>query len=84
MIRIEFSRIAGNPFYLATLGLSLIGWIITFAGSAAAGKRTTGPLWGNGIVWFWIIFELFLILGIAAAIATDSIKSYRLAVSFFF
>ncbi|CAI2175142.1 15423_t:CDS:2 [Funneliformis geosporum] len=72
MAPIEFSLIAGNPFYLATLGLSLIGWIITFAGSAAAGK--------TGVNWFYIIFELFLILGIAAAIATDSIKYYRFSI----
>ncbi|GBC07197.1 hypothetical protein RclHR1_00730046 [Rhizophagus clarus] len=69
---IDFSLIANNPFYLATLVLSLIGWIITFAGTAAAKI--------SGTPWFLIIFELFLILGIAAAIATDSIKYYRFAI----
>ncbi|CAG8648624.1 8436_t:CDS:2, partial [Funneliformis mosseae] len=49
-----------------------IGWIITFAGSAAAGR--------TGVNWFYIIFELFLILGIAAAIATNSIKYYRFSI----
>ncbi|CAB4487152.1 unnamed protein product [Rhizophagus irregularis] len=52
--------------------LSLIGWIITFAGTAAA-KISGAP-------WFFIIFELFIILGIAAAIATDSVKYYRFAI----
>lgn len=68
----DFSLIANNPFYLATLVLSLIGWIITFAGTAAA-KIPGAP-------WFFIIFELFIILGIAAAIATDSVKYYRFAI----
>ncbi|EXX60434.1 hypothetical protein RhiirA5_360847 [Rhizophagus irregularis] len=68
----DFSLIANNPFYLATLVLSLIGWIITFAGTAAA-KISGAP-------WFFIIFELFIILGIAAAIATDSVKYYRFAI----
>lgn len=72
---IDFGLIAGNPFYLATLGLSLIGWIITFAGTAAT-KIT-------GVTWFYIIMELFLILGIAATIASDSIKQYRLVILVF-
>lgn len=69
---IDFGLIAGNPFYLATLGLSLIGWIITFAG-AAASKQT-------GLIFFNVILELFLILGIALAVASDSIKQYRLVI----
>jgi len=72
---INFSLIANNPFYLATLGLSLIGWIITFAGTAA-GKAI-------GVIWFFIIMELFIILGIAATIASDSIKQYRLVILVF-
>jgi hypothetical protein len=76
---LDFSLIAGNPFYLATLGLSLIGWIITFAGAAAASSDSQGQALG-GVVWFYIVFELFLILGIAAAIATDSVKHYRLTI----
>jgi len=69
---LDFSLIANNPFYLATLVLSLIGWIIAFAGTAAARL--------SGAPWFFIIFELFVILGIAAAIATDSVKYYRFAI----
>ncbi|RIA91777.1 hypothetical protein C1645_821615 [Glomus cerebriforme] len=69
---LDFSLIANNPFYLATLVLSLIGWIITFAGSAAARI--------SGVPWFLIIFELFIILGIAVAIATDSVKYYRFVI----
>uniref|UniRef100_A0A1D1Y779 High osmolarity signaling protein sho1 n=1 Tax=Anthurium amnicola TaxID=1678845 RepID=A0A1D1Y779_9ARAE len=69
---VDFSLIANNPFYLATLVLSLVGWIISFAGAAAAKDST--------VLWFFIIFELFIILGIAAAIATDSVKYYRFAI----
>jgi len=76
---LDCSLIAGNPFYLATLGLSLIGWIITFAGTAAASNiLKLANL--EGISWFFIIFELFLIFGIAAAIATDSVRHYRLTI----
>jgi len=75
----DFSLIAGNPFYLATLGLSLIGWIITFAGTAAA-NNILKQLAFEGISWFFIVFELFLILGIAAAIATDSVRHYRFTI----
>jgi SHO1 osmosensor len=50
----------------------LIGWIIAFSGSAAASVKD--------VTWFYIIFELFLILGIAVAIATNSVKHYRFAI----
>jgi len=78
---LDFSLIAGNPFYLATLGLSLIGWIITFAGNAAASSlEGITVFFGGSVIWFYIVFELFLILGIAAAIATDSVRHYRLTI----
>jgi len=69
---VDVGLIIGNPFFLATLGLAVIGWIITFAGAAAALTR--------GLPWFLIFYELFLIIGIAVAITTDSIRYYRLVI----
>jgi len=67
----NFGLVAGNPFYLATLGLALIGWIITFAGSIAARLK--------GVIWFYIIYELFLIIGVLLSIATDTLRHHRFA-----
>ncbi|CAG8671868.1 20486_t:CDS:2 [Cetraspora pellucida] len=52
----DLGLIVGNPFYLATLGLAAVGWIVEFAGAAASQIK--------GVLWFYIIYELFLITGI--------------------
>jgi len=67
----NFGLVAGNPFYLATLGLALIGWIITFAGSIAGRLK--------GVIWFYIIYELFLIIGVLLSISTNTLRHYRFA-----
>ncbi|CAG8550024.1 15679_t:CDS:2 [Dentiscutata erythropus] len=65
----DLGLIVGNPFYLATLGLAAVGWIVEFAGAAAAQIKDIG--------WFFIIYELFLIIGIFIAIATNALSYYR-------
>jgi len=63
--------IIGNPVYLATLGLAMCGWIIFMAGLAAAKVE--------GVYWFFVVYMLFLILAVTAAIGTNSIRQYRFA-----
>ncbi|KAF0550460.1 SH3 domain-containing protein [Gigaspora margarita] len=65
----DLGLIVGNPFYLATLGLAAVGWIVEFAGAAASQIK--------GIAWFYIIYELCLIIGILIAIATNALSYYR-------
>ncbi|CAG8523513.1 14870_t:CDS:2 [Cetraspora pellucida] len=65
----DLGLIVGNPFYLATLGLAAVGWIVEFAGAAASQIK--------GVLWFYIIYELFLITGIVVAIGTNALSYYR-------
>jgi len=74
MAAFDFALIAGNPFFLGSLGLAVIGWIVAFGGACAL-TRIVGSY-----TWFVIIFELFLIAGVAISVATDAVRYYRLAI----
>ncbi|CAG8589752.1 10327_t:CDS:2, partial [Scutellospora calospora] len=67
----DLGLVVGNPFYLATLGLAAVGWIVEFAGAAASKVE--------GVAWFYIVYELFIIIGIFAAIATNALNYYRIS-----
>jgi len=71
MSTIDPSLVISNPIYIATLGLVFCGWIILLAGAAAAESK--------GSVWFYIVYQLFLIIGVLASIITNSIRQYRTA-----
>lgn len=71
MSTIDASLVISNPIYIATLGLVFCGWIILLAGAAAAELR--------GSVWFYIVYQLFLIIGVLFSIITNSIRQYRTA-----
>ncbi|CAG8448516.1 6656_t:CDS:2 [Ambispora gerdemannii] len=53
-----------------------IGWFVTFIGAIA------GNAWR--FTWFVIVFDLLVLVSLFAAVGSDSVRFYRLAVSFCF
>lgn len=72
------SLLFANKILFVTLLLSIAAWLIAFIGQAAAEAHDETHL---GVVWFGIFVQLFLILGVVATLATDSIGLARLQVS---
>ncbi|PWN32222.1 uncharacterized protein FA14DRAFT_110010, partial [Meira miltonrushii] len=76
---LDISLLLSNLVLLICLGLAGIGWVVAFIGQIVA-EADYGH---QGVVWFSIFLELFLIIGIAAVIATDSVALARLQLSTF-
>jgi SHO1 osmosensor len=74
MATFEIGNILGNPVFLGSLGLAVIGWVIALAGAAAASNNALR------FTWFVIFYIFFLIIGIMSAVATDSVRHYRLVI----
>ncbi|CAG8438753.1 8725_t:CDS:2 [Ambispora leptoticha] len=68
----EIANILGNPTFLGSFGLAIIGWLIAFIGAIA------GNAWR--FTWFVIFFDIFVLLGLFVAVGTDSVRFYRLAI----
>ncbi|PWN18211.1 hypothetical protein BCV69DRAFT_301357 [Microstroma glucosiphilum] len=71
----DFSLLFANKILFVTLVLATIGWLVAFIGQAAAEADNDTPL---GRVWFGIFVQLFVILGVAVTLASDSIGMARL------
>lgn len=76
---LDITLLLSNLVLLITLGLAGIGWIVAFIGQIVA-EADYGH---QGVVWFSIFLQLFLIVGVAATIATDSVALARLQLSTF-
>lgn len=81
------SLLFSNLVLGGTLALAAIGWFVAFIGQivAQANNVTRVPGWSPsdrlGVLWFGIFVSLFLILGVAVTLGTDSIASSRLQIS---
>lgn len=73
------SLLFSNLILLGTLALGAISWIVAFIGQIAAEADKNR----QGVLWFGIFLELFLILGIAVVVITDSVALARLQLSVF-
>jgi SHO1 osmosensor len=71
----SLSRIVGDPFALSTISISIVGWIIAFAGSIAVDVDGKFPT----LTWWGLVFQFFLNAGVIYIVATSSIQAYRLA-----
>jgi SHO1 osmosensor len=64
-----------------------VGWFIAFIGQIVAEARGTTnvvvstPSDRLGVLWFGIFVQLFLLLGVAAVLASDGIATHRLQLS---
>ncbi|KAG9307788.1 hypothetical protein G9A89_023353 [Geosiphon pyriformis] len=76
MASFDFTNVVGNPTFLGSFGLSVIGWFIAFLAAIIGSGRMFAPQ----LIWFVILFDFFILAGIFLAVGTDSIRYYRLAI----
>ena len=60
--------------------LSTVGWIVAFIGQCAAEAGAGGH---QGVLWFAIFLQLFLIVGKYLGVMTDSLATSRLQLTAF-
>lgn len=75
---INLGNIIGDPFALATISISGLAWIISFAASIAGQVETTSSF--PTYTWWAVVFYLFLIVGIFVVVASDSTQTYHVAI----
>ncbi|KAG9320644.1 hypothetical protein KVV02_007833 [Mortierella alpina] len=77
MIRPDVSLVLAQPFLLCSLVLFGIGWIISFIAACTIGSSYP---FGSvmRLIWVDIFYNLFLLLGVTLAVATDAVANYRL------
>ncbi|KAF8137864.1 hypothetical protein K438DRAFT_1881276 [Mycena galopus ATCC 62051] len=79
--RLDFSPFRTHYFFLATTVLAALGWLLAFIFQAIAtaqfGHRAVGSL------WFAILLQAALNVGVLFAVATDSIQIARLQLATF-
>ncbi len=73
---LSVDSILGSPFFLTTISISAIGWTIAFFASIAANANSSNFA---HFAWWTVIFELFVIIGVALTVLSDSVDVYRLA-----
>ncbi|KAI8356389.1 hypothetical protein B0O80DRAFT_425256 [Mortierella sp. GBAus27b] len=73
MIQIDTGLVLAQPFFLCSLILFAIGWVITFIAACTIGSSVH-------LIWVDIFYNLFLLLGTTLAVATQSVHNYRLAI----
>ncbi|KAF2259397.1 high osmolarity signaling protein sho1 [Lojkania enalia] len=69
-------RIIGDPFALATISISILAWIIAFVASIISDIRGDFP----NFAWWTLVLMLFCILGVAVIVASDSERTYHVAI----
>ncbi|KAI0465366.1 Transmembrane osmosensor [Komagataella kurtzmanii] len=69
-------NIINDPFATGSLSLAAMSWIITFISSIVADVQGSFPK----LTWWGIVFELFVILFLAALYIVDDIQPHRLSI----
>ncbi|KAF2251411.1 high osmolarity signaling protein sho1 [Trematosphaeria pertusa] len=69
-------RIIGDPFALATISIGILAWIIAFVSSIISAVRGGFP----NFAWWTLVFMLFCIVGVTVTVASDSERTYHVAI----
>lgn len=73
----SFGRIIGDPFALATISIGALAWLIAFASSiVSAVNEREFP----NFAWWTLVFMLFCISGVTVTVASDSERTYHVAI----
>ncbi|KAF2107763.1 high osmolarity signaling protein sho1 [Lophiotrema nucula] len=72
----SIGRIVGDPFALATISISVLAWIIAFISSIISAIRGGFP----NFAWWTLVFMLFCIVGVTVTVASDSERTYHVAI----
>ncbi|KAF9092022.1 Transmembrane osmosensor [Mortierella sp. GBA35] len=70
MASIDINLVLAQPFFLCSLVLFLIGWIISFISACTIGGSIR-------LVWVDIFYNLFILLGATLAVSTQAVHNYR-------
>ncbi|GJJ74194.1 SHO1 osmosensor [Entomortierella parvispora] len=70
---IDPALVLAQPFFVCSLVLFGIGWFITFIAACIIGSAVR-------LIWVDLFYNLFLLLGTALAVSTDSVRQYRLVI----
>jgi len=74
--RFDFGNIAGDPFALATISVSVIAWLISIVGSVIA--QTDTPI--NGFIWWTIAYQLCCLLGVTVIVGYNAHQRWSMAI----
>ncbi|KAK9480512.1 hypothetical protein V1514DRAFT_325617 [Lipomyces japonicus] len=74
--RFDFRLLIGDPFALATLSVSLIGWIIAFASSITSDVSGPYPTFS----WWGIAYQLLVIAFVTFVFGANAFENYKIAV----
>ncbi|KAF2175757.1 high osmolarity signaling protein sho1 [Zopfia rhizophila CBS 207.26] len=72
----SLGRIVGDPFALATISIGVLAWIIAFVSSIISAVRGGFP----NFAWWTLVFMLFCIVGVTVTVASDSERTYHVAI----
>lgn len=77
---IQLGNILGDPFALATISISMLAWIIAFAGFIAVAVES-GETDYYKFPWWSAMYSLFLNIMVFVIVASDTIHTYHVAVT---
>ncbi|ORY17239.1 hypothetical protein BCR34DRAFT_474988 [Clohesyomyces aquaticus] len=72
----SMGRIVGDPFALATISIGVLAWIIAFVSSIISAIHGGFP----NFAWWTLVFMLFCIIGVTVTVASDSERTYHVAI----
>ncbi|EGP88856.1 unnamed protein product [Zymoseptoria tritici ST99CH_1A5] len=73
----SMGNIAGDPFWLGSIGIGTSGWLIAFVSSIIADISDTYPNYS----WWCLVYMLFLIIGVFYVVGSDSVFTYHVAMA---
>ncbi|EPS39693.1 hypothetical protein H072_6515 [Dactylellina haptotyla CBS 200.50] len=74
--KFDVGNIVGDPFFLTTIGIAFLAWIIAFVTSAVSDAQGSFP----NFAWWAVVYELFCVIGVTVVVASNSIYNYNVAI----
>ncbi|KAK4624125.1 High osmolarity signaling protein SHO1A [Fulvia fulva] len=77
--RFDFGHIAGDPFWLGTIGIGISGWIIAFVSSIIADLSQEYPNYS----WWSLVYMFFCIIAVLFVVGANAVFTYHVAIAAF-
>ncbi|KXS98797.1 hypothetical protein AC578_2061 [Pseudocercospora eumusae] len=77
--KFAFGNIAGDPFWLGTIGIGISGWIIAFVSSIIADINEDYPNYS----WWSLVYMLFCIAAVVFVVGANAVYTYHVALTSF-
>ena len=78
--RFNLDNVLGSPFFLTSISIAVLGWLIAFISSIAA-NATAGNF--SHFAWWAIMYQLVVIIGTCTAILYGTTNAYQVAICAF-